>query len=140
MLSHIYLGTNDPVRSEAFYAPIMALLGWRLRFSDSEVGWAGWAPATARRPLFITGRPYDGCPANPANGGMIALQSPDRATVDAVFALALRGGGEGDGDPAVRPHYHRNFYGAYFRDPDGNKMCICCHEAPVDANGETRMT
>lgn len=137
MLSHVHLGTNDLARAEGFYAPILALLGWRSRFSDPTAGWAAWQPAEAARPLLIIGRPYDGRPALPANGGMIALLSPDRPTVDAAFALALAAGGTSEGAPGLRPQYHRDYYGAYFRDPDGNKLCICCHDAPVtNADGD----
>lgn len=32
-------------------------------------------------------------------------------------------------EPGLRPHYHAHYYGAYFRDPDGNKLCVACHEA-----------
>jgi hypothetical protein len=28
----------------------------------------------------------------------------------------------------LRPDYHADYYGAYFRDPDGNKLCGVCHE------------
>lgn len=133
MLSHVFVGTNDLARAEAFYAPIFTLLGWRLRFSEAADGWMGWQPTDAARPLFIVGRPYDRAPASPANGGMIALLSPDRPTVDEVFALALRSGGRNEGEPGLRPHYHANYYGAYFRDLDGNKLCVCCHDAS-DAN------
>lgn len=130
MFSHIYLGANDLARAEAFYGPILERLGWRPRFSDPVVGWAAWQPADATRPLLIVGRPYDGRPASPANGGMVALLSPDRPTVDAVFALALEAGGVSEGAPGLRPQYHADYYGAYFRDPEGNKLCVCCHDAP----------
>lgn len=129
MLSHLCLGTSDLGRSEGFYAPIMARLGWRQRFSDPVAGRAAWQPATGERPLFIVGRPYDGQAASPSNGGMTALLSPDRPTVDAVFALALEGGGRSEGAPGLRPQYHGDYYGAYFRDLDGNKLCVCCHDA-----------
>jgi len=130
MLSHIYIGANDLARAEAFYGPILERLGWRPRFSDPVVGWAAWQPADTDRPLLIIGRPYDGRPASPANGGMVALLSPDRPTVDAAFALALQVGGTSEGAPGLRPHYHADYYGAYFRDPEGNKLCVCCHDAP----------
>lgn len=58
---------------------------------------------------------------------MVALQATDRASVDAVFAAALRGGGKSEGEPGLRPHYHSAYYGAYFRDPDDNKVCVVCH-------------
>lgn len=30
--------------------------------------------------------------------------------------------------PALRPQYHENYYGAYFRDTEGNKVCLVCHD------------
>ena len=36
-------------------------------------------------------------------------------------------GGTDEGKPGLRPHYHENFYGAYVRDPDGNKLLAVCH-------------
>ena len=56
-----------------------------------------------------------------------ALLAADRATVDAVHALALQHGGRCEGPPGLRPEYHASYYGAYFRDPEGNKLCVCCH-------------
>jgi catechol 2,3-dioxygenase-like lactoylglutathione lyase family enzyme len=43
-------------------------------------------------------------------------------------ALALSLGGQCEGAPGLRPHYHANYYGTYFRDPEGNKLCLCCHD------------
>ncbi len=28
------------------------------------------------------------------------------------------------------PNIMQNYFGDYFRDPDGNKLCVCCHDAP----------
>jgi lactoylglutathione lyase len=33
-----------------------------------------------------------------------------------------------EGAPGLRPEYHAHYYGAYFRDPDGNKLCVACHQ------------
>ncbi|MFO1104754.1 MAG: nuclear transport factor 2 family protein [Amaricoccus sp.] len=132
MLSHVFLGTNDPAAAHAFHAPILERLGWRPRFADAAAGRFGWQPAAGPRPLFLLGRPHDRAPAAPGNGGTIALLAPDRPTVDTIFALALATGGRSEGAPGPRPHYHDSFYGAYFRDPDGNKICICCHAPPGD--------
>jgi catechol 2,3-dioxygenase-like lactoylglutathione lyase family enzyme len=59
---------------------------------------------------------------------MMAFLAPDRATVDAVYALALSLGGRDEGAPGLRPHYHPHYYGAYFRDPEGNKLALACHD------------
>ncbi len=53
----------------------------------------------------------------------------DRATVDAFHATALAHGGSDEGVPGLRPHSHANYYGAYVRDPDGNKLQAVCHSA-----------
>jgi catechol 2,3-dioxygenase-like lactoylglutathione lyase family enzyme len=68
-------------------------------------------------------------PSSVGNGQMIALLAANRASVDRVHASALANGGSCDGPPGLRPHYHPNYYGAYFRDPEGNKLCVCCHQA-----------
>jgi lactoylglutathione lyase len=58
---------------------------------------------------------------------MTAFLAAHRATVDRCHALALAHGGRCEGPPGLRPHYHADYYGAYFRDPDGNKLCVVCH-------------
>ena len=58
-------------------------------------------------------------PAQPWAGWM-AQQAPRP-----LFVLAL--GAVCEGPPGLRPQYHANYYGAYFRDLDGNKLCVCCH-------------
>lgn len=127
MLSHVHIGVNDFERAMAFYGPLLERLGLALRFRAPEVPWAGWQVPGVARPLFLIGRPFDGQPATPGNGAMNALLAPDRATVDEAHALALRHGGSCEGPPGLRPQYHANYYGAYFRDPDDNKLCVCCH-------------
>lgn len=129
MLSHVHVGIADLPRAFAFYAAIMEELGYVLRFHEPENGWAGWQQAGVPRPLFLIGRPFDGNPASPGNGQMVALLAPTRAAVDRCHARALAAGGSDEGAPGLRPHYHPNYYGAYFRDPDGNKLGVCCHEA-----------
>jgi hypothetical protein len=49
--------------------------------------------------------------------------------VDKAHAFAMKEGGRDEGAPGVRAHYHPNYYGAYFRDPEGNKLCVVCHQA-----------
>jgi len=126
VLSHITLGVSDLPRALKFYAPLMDALGLTLKFSEPD--WVGWKPPDADRPLFIISRPFDGQAASAGNGQMIALLASSRAMVDRCHALALELGGSDEGKPGPRPAYHPHYYGAYFRDPDGNKLCVCRHE------------
>lgn len=129
MISHIYYGVADFGRAHAFYAPIMAALDLKQRFSDPVKAWAAWNPPTGGRPLFIIGRPSNGAEHDAGNGQMVAFLAKTRAVVDQTHALAIANGGKDEGQPGIRPQYHANYYGAYFRDPDGNKVCVVCHEA-----------
>lgn len=133
MFSHVFVGVSDFERALAFYEPLMALLGIEARFCDRSRPWAGWQVPGQARPLFLIGAPFDGQAQAPGNGQMTAFLAPSRAVVDAAHALALAHGGADEGAPGLRPDYHAHYYGAYFRDQDGNKLCVVCHEAPGGA-------
>jgi catechol 2,3-dioxygenase-like lactoylglutathione lyase family enzyme len=127
MLSHVFVGITDFERAFAFYEGLMTELGLTLKFSEPEKPWAGWMQPGVDRPLFLIGHPYNSQPATPGNGQMIALLAPNRSAVDSCYARAIENGAQSEGRPGLRPHYHPHYYGAYFRDPDGNKLCVCCH-------------
>lgn len=129
MISHTTLGVSDFQAALLFYSAVMDKLGLKLKFAQAEPGWAGWIEPGNDRPLFLIGRPYDGGPASAGNGAMIALLASSRAMVDQAYAVALEHGATCEGAPGLRPHYHANYYGAYFRDLDGNKLALCCHTA-----------
>jgi catechol 2,3-dioxygenase-like lactoylglutathione lyase family enzyme len=128
LFSHIYIGTRDFGRALAFYRPLLTLLGVSERFCNPDEQWAGWQSTPGPRPLLLLGRPLEG-EHEPGNGQMVALLAGSRTLVDAAHALALAQGGRCEGPPGLRPHYHPHYYGAYFRDLDGNKLCVACHEA-----------
>ncbi|WP_198371776.1 VOC family protein [Roseomonas rosulenta] len=127
MFSHATLGTNDIHRAVAFYDALLDGLGLARQESDLAKGYAGYAAAPEVTPQFWVMRPIDGQPASTGNGVTIAFEAPDRATVDRFHATALAHGGTDQGAPGLRPHYHPDYYGAYLRDPDGNKLCCVCH-------------
>ncbi|WP_281023639.1 VOC family protein [Minwuia sp. IMCC4030] len=129
VFSHIFIGINDFEGAFGFYQPLAVALGLNLRFSDAEKGWAAWNRGEGFRPLLVIGRPFDGKPATPGNGQMTAFLAESRAIVDECHRLALVHGGTSEGEPGLRPHYHPDYYGAYFRDPEGNKLCVVC-DAP----------
>jgi len=127
MFSHVFVGSNDFDRALSFYRPLMETLGIQPRFCEADRPWAGWQSQPDPRPLFLIGRPHDGSPHMPGNGQMVAFLAQTRAAVDQAYAVALANGGVSEGAPGLRPDYHANYYGAYFRDPDGNKLCVVCH-------------
>lgn len=132
MISHVFLGIADFDCALDFYAKIMAELGLKLKFCDADKGWAGWVSESSPRPIFVIGKPFDGKANAPGNGQMVALLAPSREIVRSSHTTALALGGTCEGAPGLRPHYHPDYYGAYFRDLDGNKLCVCCHDPVSD--------
>jgi catechol 2,3-dioxygenase-like lactoylglutathione lyase family enzyme len=131
MFSHVMVGVSDFESALAFYEPLMAALGIERRFIDRSRPWAGWQTPGGPRPLFIIGAPYDGHAPATGNGQMVAFQAASRAVVRKAYEVALACGGSSEGEPGMRPEYHASYYGAYFRDPDGNKLCVVCHAEDV---------
>ena len=123
MFSHITLGSNDIERSRHFYEPVMATLGLEQPFKRA----GGLIFGDLVGPKLFVGKPFDGGAAHPGNGPHAAFLAPDRAGVDAFHAAAIAHGGSDEGPPGLRLHYHAHYYGAYVRDPDGNKLQAVCH-------------
>lgn len=117
MLSHVSLGTNDATRAAAFYDPVLAVLGMRkICERDGSIDYG------TSKTLFSLEKPSDGQPASVGNGVHIAFDAGTRAQVDEFYRVALANGGTDAGAPGLRPEYDANYYGAFVRDPDGNKI------------------
>jgi catechol 2,3-dioxygenase-like lactoylglutathione lyase family enzyme len=129
MFSHVTIGVRDFEAAFHFYCELAAVLGLELKFREDARPWAGWKSPGCDRPLFIVTAPFDGNPASSGNGSMTAFVAGSRRQVDAAYETALAAGAASEGEPGLRPEYHPHYYGAYFRDPDGNKLCVCCHGA-----------
>ena len=62
-------------------------------------------------------------PPIPADTGMhVCLRAPSEDAVRAFHALALEHGGSSDGEPRPAPGAMTAYYGAFIKDPDGNKI------------------
>lgn len=117
MIHHVSVGTNDVRRARAFYDPLMTLIGFRvLKSSDRSVHYG------ASDIVFSLETPVNGKPASPGNGVHIAFQAPDRETVRRFHSAAVANGGSDEGAPGIRGDYNANYYGAFVRDLDGNKI------------------
>lgn len=129
MFSHIFVGVDDFDRALAFYRAVLPVLGIEERFCERDRPWAGWQSDPGPRPLFLIGRPYDKLAHAAGNGQMVAFLAKTREQVDRAYATALEHGATSEGAPGLRPEYHDHYYGAYFRDTEGNKVCVVCHWA-----------
>jgi catechol 2,3-dioxygenase-like lactoylglutathione lyase family enzyme len=123
MLGYATIGTNNLARAQAFYDALLSLVG-ATRLMETPHGFTLYG-VTLRKPALAITPPYNGKEATPGNGNMLALTLDARATVDALYKKALQLGGSDEGPPGVRGEEGpRAFYAAYFRDPEGNKLCV----------------
>lgn len=133
ILSHVSIGTNDLDRALAFYDPVLATLGVVRVMEHSG------AVAYGRAfPEFWVQRPFDGGPAQCANGVHIAFLARSNAEVDAFYEAAIAAGAADEGAPGQRPLYGEPYYGCFVRDPDGHKIeAMAWNEPASAANGRS---
>lgn len=120
-LSHVSIGTNDFPRAKAFYDAVLATLQIRC-LADVEDG-SGYGRAV---PEFWVGFPFDGGDASVGNGVHVCFNAHSVQEVQAFHAKALELGGVDEGKPGLRREYADNYYAAFVRDLDGNKIEAVC--------------
>ena len=123
MIGYVTVGSNDIERARLFYDGLLSGIGARrlLELPDGR-GYTMYG-RSGREPMLAVTRPADGQPASVGNGNMVALPMENPDEVGRFHAKALELGGSDEGAPGVRGPEEMGFYGAYFRDPDGNKFC-----------------
>lgn len=121
MIGYVTVGSNDLDKSRSFYDALMPVIGAGriMEFGDNFTMYG----TGMGKPGFAVCKPYDGHAATAGNGNMASIACDSRAKVDALYAKAIELGGSDEGPPGVRgDDGPQAFYGAYFRDPDGNKL------------------
>ncbi|KAL7892887.1 Glyoxalase/Bleomycin resistance protein/Dihydroxybiphenyl dioxygenase [Trichoderma sp. SZMC 28014] len=106
----------------AFYVKALEPLGYRVvyEFGDNIVGLDPspmLCQTTKSRTFGLSGR---------KRLSKHMLHSALR--VDAFHAAGILSGGQDNGAPGVRAHYHANYYGAYLHDAAGNNIEVVCHK------------
>lgn len=132
MFAYICLGTSNLERAVKFYDLALAPLGIHRCDTSNEPNWEGWTgwgvyeSGGAHELALWVCAPFNGAPATSGNGTMVALRANTWAEVQDFYAAALEHGGVSEGAPALRQQYAKDFYAAYVRDPDGNKIAVVC--------------
>jgi catechol 2,3-dioxygenase-like lactoylglutathione lyase family enzyme len=141
MFAYVTLGTNDRERAVRFYDAVLAELGLARCDTSAEPDWNDWVgwgsyedSGQVELALWLCS-PYDGRPASAGNGTMVALRATSWRAVRRAHAAALASGGTSEGEPGLRPQYNPDFYAAYVRDPDGNKLAVVCRGFTQEQNG-----
>ena len=125
MLDHVGFAVSDLERARKFYQQTLSPLGIMLIYditAEQTDGEAYLGFGEDQRPYFWvgTGRRFGG-------NIHVAFLAETRDLVDRFHAAGLRAGGKDNGAPGLRPHYHKNYYGAFVLDPEGNNIEAVCH-------------
>ena len=119
MLDHVTIGVRDLQRARAFYDQALQPLGISCLYTKQD-GFAGYG--VAPKAFFWIGH------RRPRQTSVhVALAANDRSAVDRFYQEALEAGGQDNGPPGIRAHYHAHYYGAFVRDPDGHNIEAVCH-------------
>jgi catechol 2,3-dioxygenase-like lactoylglutathione lyase family enzyme len=124
MIGYVTLGSDDMPRARAYYDELLGTIGAKriMEFGDELGGFTLWGTGFDKPGIAVT-NPYNRQPAVAGNGNMTAIALDSRAKVDALHAKAVELGGTCEGPPGLRgDEGPQAFYGAYFRDLDGNKL------------------
>ena len=119
MIGYTTLGTADFGRACAFYDAVLAPLGATRLYANTREAYWGHDPEGVK---FAVVLPFDGKSPSVGNGSMVALRAESRDQVGDAYRVALESGGTDEGEPG--PRGEGSFYGAYFRDLDGHKICV----------------
>ena len=121
MIGYLTIGTNNLERATVFYDDLLSSIGAARAFqTDDLTAWKFGEEST----LFTITKPFDKNEATVGNGVMVALSAESPTAIDLLHAKALELGATNEGDPGLRG---KNFYAAYFRDLDGNKLNFFCY-------------
>ncbi len=124
MLDHVSLGTHDLDRAVDFYTAVLAPFGYVLqRCDDNEAAFG-----TATDWVFFL---YPLTPTDHAPGARIhvAFRAASRADVHSANAAALALGAETIREPAARPEFGADYFGAVLRDADGHVIEVMTRAA-----------
>ncbi|MDC0661401.1 VOC family protein [Marinobacter sp. SS21] len=119
MIGYVTIGVSDLGNAKNFYTDLLSDLGAKVLLDMGRIAFIGKSMA---KPMLAICTPYDGEPNLPGNGNMVALQAGSKEAVDRLYQKAIELGASCAGKPGQR--IPNQFYGAYVRDPDGNKLAF----------------
>ena len=119
MIGYVTIGVSDMAKAKDFYADLLSDLDARVLLDMGRIAFVG---KNMRSPMLAVCTPFDGKPNDPGNGNMVALNPGSKELVDSLYHKALKLGATCDGEPGQR--IPDQFYGAYIRDLDGNKVAF----------------
>jgi catechol 2,3-dioxygenase-like lactoylglutathione lyase family enzyme len=122
MFDHVKFGASDYAASKAFFLRALEPLGVSVASEGAPSYGVELCQAGGNSSLCIFQTSE-----KPAHLHL-AFVADERRQVDAFYRAALDAGGQDNGAPGLRPHYHPNYYAAFVIGPDGHNIEAVCHQ------------
>jgi len=119
MIGYVTLGVSDMNLAKQFYSDLLGELGGKVLLDMERIAFIG---KDMKSPMLAVCTPFNGEPNHHGNGNMVAIYPGSKEAVDKFYKKAIELGATCDGEPGQR--IPNQFYGAYVRDPDGNKLAF----------------
>ncbi|MEM8652631.1 MAG: VOC family protein [Pseudomonadota bacterium] len=119
MIGYTTIGVKDMAAAKDFYCKLFEDQGAKVQIDAGRIAMIGSA---MNQPLVAVCEPYNKEAPEPGNGNMIAFTASSKEEAAALYEKAISLGATDEGEPGQR--VPDMFYGAYVRDPDGNKLCF----------------
>ncbi|MEP5729497.1 MAG: VOC family protein [Sulfitobacter sp.] len=116
MIGYSTVGVTDMEKAKAFYSELFDAT------VQVDIGRLAMIGKTMDAPMIAVCEPFDGSAPSCGNGSMVAFSAGSKDEVNALYKKAISLGATSEGEPGQR--IEDVFYGAYVRDPDGNKMAF----------------
>jgi len=120
MLDHIGLSVGDLADAKKFFSHALKPLGYEALMDFEYNGKRHVGFGVAGKPDFWIQQGHGA-----TEHLHVAFHADTRARVDAFYKAALHAGGEDNGKPGLRPHYHEHYYGAFVLYRGLNVEAVC---------------
>lgn len=133
LVGHASLGVTSFEAASTFYKAVISTIGGICVYDNAESGTLGFAlssrPDQEALNIFTTEKAVAA-----GDGVHLALDAPNRSAVRAFWEAAMANGGTDEGKWGLRGHYGDNYYAAFVRDPDGNKLEVVYQQEDAEAD------
>jgi predicted lactoylglutathione lyase len=119
MIGYVTIGVTDMEKAKAFYSELLSDLGASVLMDMGRIAFIG---NDMNAPMLAVCIPHNEAGCNSGNGNMFAVNPGSKEKVVELYNKALELGATSEGEPGQR--IADMFYGAYVRDPDGNKLAF----------------
>jgi|SRR5690625_4905505 len=128
LLDHVSITVKDLGRCRPFYDAIMEALGAAKVYDyDDALGFGVRCNAAEDLHTCLAVYSSEHAAGDPRRHW--CFKAINRAHVRDFYEAGLQHGGQDDGAPGIRPHYHEHYFGAFLLDPEGNRVEAVCHRA-----------